>query len=563
MRQADYPISMLERIRIKQFALIDDLTLEFHPELNVLTGETGAGKTILIDALSAALGERLELAAVKQAEQTTEIEAVFNLTQAMLKENPEISAWLGPDDESLILRREITPDGRNKCTINGKSANVSSLREVGRFLADFHGQHDHQQLLDPLSHLTMLDRLAHTSHIKAPYQQLFNDYATLKEKREKLLALQEGRERELDLLKFQIDEIAAVDPSQDEDRTLQEEHARLANAEKIFEYTARILNLLTEDDRSAINQLGAASKALSDLAKIDESVKALLEQMTDAEIALGEAGRSIQSYHDHLSFDEDRLKEIEDRLDDLAKLKRKYGGSLQSAIEFLEKNQERYDMLAHFDEKNEELEKALQTQKEKLIQQAKRLTSLRQKTAQKLKTAIEKELHGLGIKYAAFECRIEPTEPNQDGMDRAEFFISLNAGEPLLPLVQIISGGEASRVMLAMKRALIDTDQIPTMIFDEIDANIGGRLGSVVGKKIAEIAQRHQILLITHLPQIASFANRHIKVTKLVRGKRTVTHYAVIDGEERVKELSAMFEGEKQTKIAEEHARELLTKQNT
>ncbi len=549
---------MLEQIRVRNFALIDELVLEFHPELNVFTGETGAGKTILIDALSIALGERFDSTQVRLKDQSALVEAVFDVRKNSLKNHFEIKPWLVDGDDSFIIRREITPDGKNKCSLNGQTVNVSALRQVGKYLADFHGQHDHQQLLDQTFHLGMLDRLTHLENDLARYQTIFSEYSKLKKEREELKSLDENRERECDLLKYQMDEIEKIDPKENEDIALKEEHVKLANAEKLHEITSKILNLFSDEDGSVTEKLGICAKDLSLLSKIDETTKPFVNQMTEAEIAIGDVARAVQDYRDNLSFDEDRLKEIEDRLDDLEKIKRKYGRSISAALQFLLKTRERYELLANFTEKTLELDKKISQLEKKLKTEAAELTAKRKRAAQKLKTVIEKELNDLGIPKAKFECRVELAEPSETGLNRVEFFVSLNVGETVLPLAKIISGGEASRVMLAMKRALIDTDQIPTMIFDEIDANIGGRLGSTVGEKLSEISKKHQILLITHLPQIASFAKRHIKVSKVVEGKRTKTSYAVIEGNARVKELSEMFSGEKETKISVEHARELL-----
>lgn len=554
---------MLERLSVNNFALIQSLELEFHGELNVFTGETGAGKTILIDALSIALGERFDPASTTDKTKNSVIEVVFSIESPFLRKHEEIAAWMDESDEQLIIRREITPDGKNKCLVNTKSVNVSTLKQIGKHLMDFHGQHDHQQLLDPALHLSLIDRLAHVESELAVYRATFSEFSDLKKKRDELLELQAGREREMDLLKYQIDEIERIRPEPNEDVTLKEEHIRIANVEKLDEICSRILENLSDDERSALSRIGHSTKDLNSLVKIDESLKELPSQLSEAEILLSELARTLEDYKNDLSFDENRLKEIEDRLSDLDTLKRKYGGSVANAIEFLNSAKARYDILINFDETHADYEKQIKKFEKELQIQGNLISEKRKKVARKLKSAIETELADLGIPKAVFECRIEPTSPNENGVDEIEFFISMNPGSPALPLAKIISGGEASRVMLAMKRALIDTDQIPTMVFDEIDANIGGRLGTVVGEKLAEIAKKHQILLITHLPQIASFGNRHFRVLKRIEGKQTVTEYEVIDGEERIKELSQMFSGENESKVSREHARELLKSQHS
>lgn len=549
---------MLERILVKNFALIDEASLEFHPKLNIFTGETGAGKTILIDALSIALGERFDPAFALSKTVNTLIEAVFNFSSAFLKTHPQIKEWMSEDDECLILRREIMPDGRNKCFINGKTVNVSNLREVGNYLADFHGQYDHQQILDPALHGSILDQFARIESELKSYQAIFSDYSKLKSELNQLESLNANRERECDLLKYQIGEIERIKPENNEDLELKEEHIRLANSERLHEHAEKILNLLSDDDGSVTEKIGITTRELAALSKIDESMKDQLSELLEAEIAITEIARAIEDYRDNLSFDENRLKEIERRLDEIEMLKRKYGGSIEAVLNFLKEIKARYDVLSHFEERNEELTKQLKTLEKKLQSEASLLTQKRKKAALKLKSAIEAELADLAIPKARFECRIEPSDPHESGMDKIEFFVSLNVGQSLEALAKIISGGEASRIMLAIKRALIDSDEIPTMIFDEIDANIGGRLGSIVGEKLSQISKKHQILLITHLPQIASFADNHIKVAKKVQGKQTKVFYQVLESDNRVKELSEMFSGEKETEISVEHAKQLL-----
>ncbi|MBI4431154.1 MAG: DNA repair protein RecN [Candidatus Omnitrophica bacterium] len=481
-QQADYSVNMLEQIRVKNFALIDDLTLEFHPRLNVFTGETGAGKTILIDALSAVLGERLDLVSLRLKEEGCLTEAVFNVVKTTRTRGNVFGAWFGEDAGK---RREL----------------------------------------------------------------------------EELRSLEAGREREIDLLKFQIGEISRVNPKPDEDAKLKEEHIRLANAEKLYEKAAHVVDRLSEGEGSAIEQIGQCSKFLSELAAIDSSLKPLTQEIESVESGLDEIARSVRDYQDSISFDADRLKAVEERIDALATVKRKYGGSLEAALTFLTESKKRLSLLENSEVRGKELEKSLAELETKVRRAGKKLSEERSEAAAKLKSLIERELKDLGIAHARFECRVEKSEPAETGCERVEFYISPNLGEEMLPLAKIISGGEASRVMLALKRALIDSDEIPTMIFDEIDTNIGGRLGSVVGEKLAEIAKKHQVLLVTHLPQIASFADQHIKVSKSVEGKRTKTHYAVIDSEARVRELAEMMAGEKKSEVATKHAREMLAAQ--
>ncbi len=548
---------MLLRLQIQNFALIQSLTLEFDSHLNVLTGETGAGKSILIDALCFALGERYEGQKIS-AGKNCSVEAVFEVPPAVRK-NEKLEPFL-EDEEVLILRREITPEGKNRVWINNRTATNAALKDAGTLLINIHGQHDHQLLLDPASHMDMVDRLAKNEVLLAEYRQFFAEYDQLLKQKEELAELTETREREIDLLKYQIKEIEGPAFQEGEEDELKVERIRLANAEKLHGMVERVLQSLNDHEDSVSNQLSRGLKDMSMFVRLDASMENLKSDLETAQLGIEETIRSLRDYQENLSFDADRLEEIDKRTDQIELVKRKYGGSLTEALKYLEEAKEKFDKLTNSELYSKEAEQKIKKVLPKIQQLAGELTDKRKKTGLSLKRTVEGELKDLNIASAVFECGIEKKDFSADGADQLEFRVSLNPGQPVMALRKVISGGEASRVMLAMKKALMKVDPVPTLIFDEIDANIGGRLGSVTGEKLKEIAGERQVLLITHLPQIASFADRHFKVTKKIKKDQTVVEYDLLEGEERVRELAQMMSGKNETEIAKKHAEEMLSK---
>ncbi|MBI3316464.1 MAG: DNA repair protein RecN [Candidatus Omnitrophica bacterium] len=551
---------MLARLHIENFALIDDVTLEFIRDLNILTGETGAGKSILIDALRFVMGERSDAEYVRDSKKSCLVEAVFEPAKEFLKK-PSFSEYFEDGDSLLILRRDLSWQGRSRGWVNGRTVNISTLRELGKYLMDIHGQYDHQMLLDPATHLPVLDGLWPSARPLQEYRTLYEEFSSLLRRRDELLSLQQGRERELDLLKFQIEEIKNAGISDpEEDLKLESERVRFAHSEKIREKTVRILNLLEEGEGSASSNAGEASRYFQDLSRIDSSLEPLKAGFETARLELEEFIRSLRDYLEKLDADPERLEEIQSRLSDLNRIKKKYGPTLAEAGSFYEKTKKRFDDLTHSGVYEKETERKISSLLPQIQTAGRVLTDARKKAAQNLRKGIEKELLDLGMTHAEFRMDFSPADFGPLGQDAAEFMISLNAGEPAQALAKIISGGEASRVMLALKKTLMKADPVPTLIFDEIDANIGGRLGTVVGNKLKEITQSHQVFVITHLPQIASFGERHIKVFKTIKDKRTFAQYRVIEGEERVKELAQMMSGKSETDISRRHAEEMLEK---
>lgn len=549
---------MLTQLHIKNFALIEDLTLEFSGQLNVLTGETGAGKSILIDAIRFVLGERMEGLRADAHDKPCQVEAAFELQEDFLKKYPVFEPYLA-EDGLFVLRRELSM-GKTRAWINNRLAPIAALKEAGAYLIDIHGQYDHQRLLDSASHLDILDRLAKVDALKEDYRVLYEKYAQLQKEQAELTALEENKERELDILKYQVEEIERAEIKDLNEEELELERMRLANAEKLAEIVSHALNILDENDTNADAYLGEAVRDLKGLVKFDSSVEKIKADCESVQYSLQEVVGTLRDYREKLTFDPDRLRELEKKADLLEHLKRKYGGTLTKVLEFYREAKAKYDKLIDMDMTRRDLQKDLQALEPKLREAAIKFSEKRKKAGTLLKRAIESELKDLQIAHAEFEVKIGKTDFSAEGMDAVEFLARMNPGQPMVPIAKVISGGEASRVMLAMKKALMQVDPVPVLIFDEIDTNIGGRLGHITGQKLKSISEERQVLLVTHLPQIASFADRHIKVTKSVSKGRTLVQYQVLDGEEKVRELSQMMSGQQESDISRRHAEEMLSR---
>jgi DNA repair protein RecN (Recombination protein N) len=545
---------MLTQLHIKNFALIEQLTLEFSPRLTVLTGETGAGKSILIDALRFALGERMDSPGAGSEGKPALVEAVFELESR----DPAALSDMYSEEGLLVLRREYA-QARTRAWINNRLVPLSTLQEAGRRLIDIHGQYDHQLLLDSSSHLDLTDRLWNSGDLKSQYGVLYEQYRNLLREREELAALEENKERELDLLKYQIGEIERAEIEGIDEQELESESLRLTHAERLSEGVSRALAVLDENDSSVSVLLAEALRDLGGLSKLDGSLETAKGESEEIRLALENLTASLREYRDKLTFDPDRFAETEKKLDILQHLKRKYGGSFSKILEFYREAKDRLARLSDTEVTRKDLEKKIGGLRSRLEVLAAELSEKRKKTGGRLKKTVESELKDLQMPHGRFEVRVEKAEFSEEGFDRLEFLIQMNPGQPLLPLQKIISGGEASRVMLAMKKALMDVDPVPTLVFDEIDTNIGGRLGHVTGQKLKNISGQRQVLLVTHLPQIASFADRHIKVVKSAQKGKTEVRYEVLEGEGRVRELAEMMNGSRETVIAKRHAEEMLS----
>ena len=556
---------MLRHLRIRDFAIIDELELELAGEFVVLTGETGAGKSILVDAVELILGGRAETAYVRAQAQAALIEADFSVspeTYAVLQPRLEAEG-LADEAGQLTLGREIRREGRNICRVNGRSVNLNLLREIGERLVDVHGQSEHLSLLRVGEHLDLLDRFGHLDGVRAEYEA---GYALLSQVRKQLGALRQTERdaaRRSEFLAFQIQEIESAKIKPGEETALAEERTRLANAEQLASLAAEAASSLDEaiDERpTAVDRLGEAVAALQSLARVDASlaqlpleVQALLEQTADL-------AKRLRQYRETIEFNPRRLDEVEERLGLLKGLMRKYGDNLPAVLAHAEAARHELETITHAEERLAELSAQEDQLLHALGAAAQALSQARTSAGERLASGIEGELEDLRMSGARFGVELQQQADPQGvfvdgqrvaihahGADRGEFLVAPNPGEGLKPLVKIASGGETSRLMLGLKSVLARADRTPTLIFDEIDQGIGGRVGSIVGLKLWRLARQHQVLCVTHLPQLAAYADQHFRVEKVQRAGRTFTTIGPLSQAERLAELALMLGGAGET----------------
>jgi DNA repair protein RecN (Recombination protein N) len=571
---------MLIELNVKNFAIIDELQLRFNPGFNVLTGETGAGKSIIIDAVSTLLGGRADSTMIRSGTDEAQVEGIFHLNEAtkeailplLQKDGLE-----GDDEDILVLAREIRREGRSICRVNGHAVTLGTLESIGQHLVDIHGQTEHLSLLRVREHIDFLDRYGDLWSLRRQVADLVQELRQVRQELSALMRDERELARRADLLAYQIQEIAAANLRVGEEEELNEERTRLANAERLMELADaayRALYVGEEGQSSAIDLLSQTVHSLADLEKIDPTLKEQRQVAEEASYQLEDLARSLRAYRDSIEFNPARLREVEERLDLIYNLKRKYGDSIAEILAFSEAAQHELDGIVHSEERVEEL----RAREEELLRQigalAAQLSARRRAVGEQLGKAIEAELKDLGMAGARFGVAIEQKEAEDGawvgdkryafdttGIDRVEFLISPNIGEPLKPLAKIASGGETSRLMLALKTVLSAADRTPTLIFDEIDAGIGGRAGGVVGQKLWSLTvgtgvAGHQVLCVTHLPQLAGFGDVHFKVAKRVVGERTVTMVQQLTEEERLEELASMLGTA--TTVTRRSAQELL-----
>ncbi len=571
---------MLKTLSIKNYALIDSAEKEFSSGLNIITGETGAGKTILIDALNLVLGDRASTETIRKGAEKAVVEATFSVAS-----NKKVKTFLAEHEldvtDDVILRREISSKGQTRCFVNDTPVSVAQLKEVGNYLVDLHGQHEHQSLLRKETHIDLLDDFGGLEGIVAEYrksydslQELFSTFDDLRQK-ERLL-----KERK-DLYEFQIKEIDAVNPQPGEEATLETELRILENAEKLFATTSQLYQIFYEGEGAVFDQLVKARNQLEDLATIDKTFEEARNECSSAVAIVDELTKLLQNYNAKIEFNPERLEQIRERLGQLSLLKKKYGGSIDSIIQQREQLQKEFSIAENFESTLQKLEADIESERRRCSAAAQRLSTKRHEMTGNIAKSVVAELTKLGIPNARFEIAVENRvldnskvgvdgqrvfvklgkdsyESTPQGIDFVEFFLSTNVGEDLKPLVKVASGGEVSRIMLALKSILAKSDRLPSLVFDEIDVGISGRVAQAVGKSLKNLSQFHQIVAITHLPQIASMADTHFVVEKAESHGRTTSRLRKLDDDECVREVAKLMSGEEITEAGLEGARELM-----
>ena len=550
---------MLNELSIENVAVIEKTDVHFGPGLNVLTGETGAGKSILIDSINAILGNRTSRDLVRSGAQKASVWATFS---DLSSEVCTLLANAGYEpEEALLLSREIGQDGKSSCRINGKPATVGILRELGEALITIHGQHDNQSLLNPTNHLGILDEYAQNDALLAQYRDV---YHTLRDAQKQMsgLVMDEGeKQRKLDLLRYQTQEIEAAELQQGEEEELEEQRSKIHHSQQIIDSLGAAYNALQggDDYEGSIGLLGQAHEQLGQINEFSSEFAAFYEKLGELYYAGQDLAGDLKTALDDFEFEPAMLNEIEERLDLLYKLKKKYGPTVADIEAYYEKAMQELETIEFADQKLEELQQHCNALQEKATSCAAQLTAARKKAFTAFSTAIMQSLHFLNMPNIRFSLVAQQIKLGPTGADAMEFFISTNPGEEPKPLAKIASGGELSRIMLAIKSVLAEKDHIPTVIYDEIDAGVSGLAAGRVGKKLQETANSgHQVICITHTAQIAAYAQQHLLIEKSVTGERTYTKVRQLEKEERVAELARIVSGDKVTELSLANARELL-----
>ncbi len=541
---------MLAELRVRDFAIIEALDLSFAPGLNVLTGETGAGKSIIVDCIALLLGDRADAGMVRAGASASLIEGFFDYSASDPALHAQIDALLaqhgleGDDPGRLTLAREVRANGRSLARVNGRTVGQDVLRALGELLVDLHGQSEHLSLLRVKEHVNLLDRYAGCWDLR---QQMAAQVSALRAVRRQIEAIQRNereRARRVDMLKFQLEEIRAARLKAGEEDALLAEHTRLANAESLAAHADEAYALLYESSRgspAALDQLAQAMRAVAQLARFDKRFEAYHAALEEANAILTEVARTLRDYRDAIEFNPQRLQKVEERLELIKKLKRKYGETVEAVLAFAAQAEAELNQIEHSAEQLEALQQQEASLAEVVGKLASALSEKRRAAAHRLAKDVEAELQDLRMGGARFEVCLTPQALDTSGADHVEFMLAPNLGEGLKPLAKVASGGEAARLMLALKATLASADSTPTLIFDEIDQGIGGRVGTTVGQKLWHLARTHQVLCITHLPQLASFGDAHYKVEKMQRDGRTTTVVRPLDHQARLEELAQML----------------------
>lgn len=550
---------MLLEISIKNFAIIEEISLNFEKGMTVLTGETGAGKSIIIDAMNMMLGSRATTDVIRHGAPKAEIEGLFTV-----ESNRHLTALFEEQGlewtDELIIRREILQNGRSISRINGQMVNLSVLKAVGQHLVDIHGQHDQEELMRSQLHITMLDEFGDAAFFqtKAAYRQTFEDYKRLRKQVVELQRNQQENKARIEMLEFQISEIEAAALEVEEDVRLEQERQRLLNHKMIADTLTNAYTMLDAEEFSSLANVRSAMNDLESIEEYDPSYKELSSQLSETFYALEDITKRLEDVVDGLEFDGNRLMQVESRLDLIHSITRKYGGQVKDVLEYLAQITKEYSLLTGSDLSSEELEKELKRLEKSLVSLAQDLSDQRHALAQALENEIQQELADLYMDKARFQVRFSKAKFNREGNEAVEFYISTNPGEDFKPLVKVASGGELSRLMLAIKSAFSRKEGKTSIVFDEVDTGVSGRVAQAIAAKIHKIGQNGQVLAISHLPQVIAAADYQFYIEKISDEHSTVSTVRLLNREERIEEIAKMLAGEDLTEAARQQAEQLL-----
>lgn len=552
---------MLQELSVKNFAIISSLQLEFQMGMTVLTGETGAGKSIIIDAMGLLTGGRGSSDYIRQGANKCTLEGLFSMPKS--QELKQLLEELGieTEEDSLVIQRDISASGKNVCRVNGRIVNITNLKRIGEYLVDIHGQNEHQELMQSERHIDMLDEFGGKKllTVKEKYTRAYQEYRALEAKVRKRQKNEKEFAQRMDMLHFQSDEIASAQLVAGEEEQLLEERNKLNNFQKIADALTISYAALNGEDDSSLDKIGTSMNELASIESLDSEYKTLSDTVQNAYYLLQEASGDLSRLIDGLELDEGRLNEVENRLELIRQMKRKYGDSIETILSYYEEITKELAEADFLEGGTGDLEALLAEKQQAAHQQALTLRKERKRLAKELEQQILTELKELYLERTEFEVRFTELEHLQEnGLDGVEFFITTNPREPLKPLVRVASGGELSRVMLAMKTIFSQTQGITSIVFDEVDTGVSGRVAQAIADKIYQISENSQVLCITHLPQVAAVADEHYFIEKEIVAGRTETSVRILSEKERVNEIARMLAGSEITKLTIEHAQELL-----
>ena len=550
---------MLNQLSIRNVAVIDKLDINLHDGVSVLTGETGAGKSIIIDSINMILGDRANKELVRYGTDKAVVQAVFDAPKSVINILEENDIYV--EDETVIITRQVTKEGKSVARINGMVVTLNILREISDRLINIHGQHDNQALLTPIRHITFLDAYADNEEYINRYKDILSKKREIEKKISSLEMDEQEKMQRIDLLEYQVKEIKKASLEKDEEDDLREQRDIYTNAEQITKsVNEAYMNLYEGDEiQSAYDGISIAVNEISQISDLNPQLKSIYDTLNEIMYSLEDTAHEIKEFGETVEFDEQTLNEIEERLDLISRLKRKYGNSIEEILEYLKKAESELNDIKLSDERTNELKEELKNITKELKEKGNVLTQRRENAAKVLEENIEKSLHELNMEKSKFKVNIENDGTFYDnGMDKVEFLISTNPGEPLKPLVKIASGGELSRVMLAIKSILADSDGVDTMIFDEIDTGVSGKAAMSIAKKLAVIAKNKQVICITHLPQLTAMADNHYLIQKNTDGEMASTTLKELDEEGRELELARIIDGGEVTELARSHAKQMI-----